>query len=597
MAGLKVTAFAGVIPRLSKTLLKDNEAQTAVNTKLLSGELRAWNMPGSVIPKAPVAAGTKSIFRYSAPSGDPLWLSWATDVDVVPGPIYATDDSPIYLTGNGAPKKTNRALAQSGIFRPMGVPAPTTAPTVAASGGSGSATTRVYLYTFVTTFGSIEEEGPPSPASAAVNVLSGGTVTLSDLPATAPADDYGITKLRIYRSTTGTTTNPYLKVADVTLGTTSYVDNVLATGLGQRLESTLHTPPPDDLQGLTAMANGILAGFRENEIYFSEPFLPHAWPPQYSLTVEYNIIGLAAFGESLLVATSGNPFVISGSSPGVMSQIKLPLYEPCVSKRSMAADDSGGMYVSPNGVIKVSQGFAGNVSQTLFTRDEWQRYHPMTMVGEVLDGSYYLFYASPYDGKRGGLIFDRNDAASALTQTTLHTEAVYVEPTTASMFVVNNNEIKEWEGDANNFLPYEWKSKVFVTPRPVNFGAVQIEAEYGDIEVGAALSEEAEEVRQGNQQTFGTAEDLKGSLGRHALNEYEVNGSILATVPQNVDGRYVLLKAFCNDRLVATIPVTGRYAVRLPSGFKGDRWEFQLNGNVPLRWLKVAETAKELARL
>jgi hypothetical protein len=597
MAGLKVEAFAGFIPRLSKMLLKDNEAQTAVNTKLLSGELRSWNMPGSVTPKAPVAAGTKSIFRYSTPSGDPLWLSWTADVDVVPGPIYATNDSPIYLTGNGTPKKTNRTLAQSGTFRPMGVPAPATAPTVVSSGGTGSATTRVYLYTFVTTFGSIEEEGPSSPVSASVNVLTGGTVTVSGLPATAPDGGYGITKLRIYRSTTGTSTNPYLKVADVNLGTTSYVDNVLATGLGQRLESTLHTPPPDDLQGLTAMANGILAGFRENEVYFSEPFLPHAWPPQYSLTVEYKIVGLVAFGESLLVATSGNPFVISGSSPGVMSQIKLPLYEPCVSKRSMAADESGAMYVSPNGVIKVSQGFAGNVTQTLFTRDEWQQYHPTTMVGEVLDGSYYLFFTNPYSETKGGLIFDRNDAASALTQTSLHTEAIYVEPTTASMFVVDNNEIKEWEGDINNFLPYEWKSKVFVTARPVNFGAAQIEAEYGDIEIGAALAEDADAIRLQNQTTFGTSADLKGALNQQAVNEFAVSGSILAPVPQQIEGRYVLLKAFCNDRLVATIPMRGRYAVRLPSGFKGDRWEFQLNGNVPLRWLKVAETAKELARL
>lgn len=46
MAGIKLTAFAGIVPRTSPSLLQDNEAQTASNTKLYSGELRSWNAPG-----------------------------------------------------------------------------------------------------------------------------------------------------------------------------------------------------------------------------------------------------------------------------------------------------------------------------------------------------------------------------------------------------------------------------------------------------------------------------------------------------------------------------------------------------------------------
>lgn len=598
MAGLRITAFSGMAPRLSKFLLKENEAQMALNTSLSSGELRAWRRPGSVTPAAQTVAGAQSIYRHLTGSGDVRWLSWASDVNVVPSPVYALNEYPIYLTGNGTPKKTNATLQNTSTYLEMGVPNPTVAPTVNVTGGSGTAESRVYLYTYISEFGTIQEESGPSPASDIATVLPGATVTVNGLPAAAPVGAYNITKVRIYRQVTGTQSNAYLKVADVNIGTTSYVDSVTASGLGQVLPSAAYEPPPTDLQGLTSMANGILAGFRGNEVYFSEPYQPHAWPSIYSLTVEFEIVGIAAFGESLVVATEGNPFVITGSTPAAMSQTKLPMYEPCVSKRSVVADRDGAMYASPNGVVKISQGFSGVITKNLMTRDEWQVYGPATMNGAVLDGSYYLFFDTVNSGAyKGAVILDGDDANQAMTLTNMHTTAVHVEPTTASMYVVEDNEVKLWEGDPLNYLPYEWTSKVFVTPRPVNFGAVQVEAEYGDIQIGEALDALAEQIQAENQITYAAADTLLSELNVTTVNFTSLNGSILQDVPSAVDGRFVLLQVYCNSRLVATLNITSRRALRLPSGFKGDRWEFRLAGNVPLRSLKVAETSKELVQL
>jgi hypothetical protein len=603
MAGLKLAAFAGIAPRVGKTLLKDNEAQTSVNTNLYSGELRSWKMPGAVVPAAPVIASCLSIYKHTDTGGDDLWLSWATDVDVVPGPIFATGEYPIYYTGDGIPKKTNSALSETGSgpypgdSYAIGVPAPTTAPSVSATGGSGTAESRVYLFTYISEFGAIEEESAPSPASSVVSVLPGGTVTVSGLGTAAPAGDYNITKKRIYRAVSGTTSTIYLKVADVTISTSSYSDTSTAAQLGGALTSSNYNPPPDDLSGLVAMANGIMAGFRGNEIYFSEPFIPHAWPVEYSLTVEYPIVAIGSFGESLVVATQGNPFVISGSTPAAMSQAKIPLYEPCVSKRSIVSDDTGVMYASPNGIVKISQGFAGIATQTLFTRDEWQKYDPSSMLGAILDGAYHIFYSNIYTSEKGSLILDRGEAASALTLTSMHTTAVHVEPTTADMYIVSDDQVKSWEGDANNFLPYEWKSKLFVLARPVNFGAAQVEAEFENIELGQALENLIAEVAAANQAIFSSGVDLKSTLGSSKIGEIYLGGSIMAHLPGGVEDRYLQVKIFCNGVLVHTRSVQDRKEFRLPSGFKGDRWEFQLNGNVPLRHLKIAETGKELAQL
>lgn len=603
MAGLKLAAFAGIAPRVSKTLLKDNEAQTSVNTNLYSGEIRSWRKPGSLPIPASVVTGCKSIYRHKDTTDDDLWLSWNKDVDVVPGPIYATGEYPIYYTGDGIPKKTNAALSETGSgpfpgdSLAMGVPTPTVAPTVSASGGSGTAESRVYLYTFISMFGAIEEESAPSPTSSILTVLPGGTVSISGLPSTAPTGDYNITKMRIYRAVAGTTSTVYLKVDDVNIGTTTYSDTKTATQLGGSLQSSSYSPPPDDLSGLVAMANGILAGFRGNEVYFSEPFIPHAWPIEYSLTVEYPIVAIAAFGESLVVATQGNPFVISGSTPQAMSQSKIPLYEPCVSKRSIVSDDTGVMYASPNGIVKIAQGFAGLSTSSLFTRDEWQFYKPSTMIGAILDGAYYLFYEDVDNDIRGSLLLDRGEAASALTTTNIHTEAVYVDPETANLYIEEGGQVKSWEGDLYNFIPYEWKSKVFHLPRPLNFAVAQLEADFGSAEISESIAGQTAEIIAANQALLTAGTDLESTLGSVEIAKHDVAGSLLTSIASVVEGRYIQVKIFCNYQLVATRSVTSRKEFRLPSGYKGDRWEFQFNGNIPVLQFRIAETAKELAEL
>jgi hypothetical protein len=603
MAALKISAFAGIAPRVSSVLLKDNEATSAINTKLYSGELRSWNKPGVVAGAASLAASVKSIYKHTDVAGDDLWLSWATDVNVVPSPIFDTGENPIYYTGSGTPKKTNSTLAETGTapypgdYYEMGVPAPTSAPTVSASGGSGTAESRVYLFTYISEFGATDEESAPSPASSVVSVLPGGTVTVSGLGTTAPAGDYNITTKRIYRVVSGTSTTIYLKVADVAIGTSSYSDTLTAAQLGGALESSNYNPPPSDMQGIVAMANGILAGFRENEIYFSEPYIPHAWPVIYSLTVEYPIVGLGAFGESVVVATKGNPFIISGSTPSSMSQSKIPLFEPCVSKRSIVSDDTGVMYASPNGVVKISQGFAGVTTNGLFTRDEWQLKYPDTMLGAVLDGAYYLFWRDQVNDVEECLILDRNEAASALTTTNIYSNAVFVDPTTAQLYIEYEGVVNEWEGDSKNYILYDWTSKQFVLPRPVNFAAIQVDAVFEDATLATTLQAEVDAVIASNQAIFASGVNLLSTLGSVAIGQIVLGGSILQKIPGGIGSRSLQVKIYCNEILVATKSITDRSTYRLPSGFKGDRWQFRFSGNVPLRAFKIAETAKELAQL
>ena len=604
MAGMKLEGFAGIVPKKSSRLLQDNEAQTAANTKLYSGEIRSWRRPGSLSPKQLPSFTPLAIYRMNNLAGDSLWLSWPVDIDVVPGPIYDSG-SPIYYTGDGLPKKTNAAMAAINPVNPnnyllMGVPTPTAAPTVTSTGGTtgsgATAETRTYLFTYLSEFGSIVEESAPSPTSALVTVNPGGTTVVSGLPTAAPTGKYNITKVRVYRSVTGTASTIFLQVKDVAIGTTSFTDTATSAQLGVSLQSTTWAPPPDGLTGLVGMANGIMAGFVGNQIYFSEPFLPHAWPPAYALSVEFPVVGLAAFGSSLMVATKGNPFIISGTTPAAMSQDKLPLYEPCMSKRSIASDEQGAMYASPNGIIKIGPGIADNVARSLFTRDEWNIYNPASMLGEVHDGRYFLFYSHP-DGTGGGLILDRNNAASPLTTTNVMATALHADPVNANLFIAEDDEIKGWDSDVVNDLHYEWRSKVFVLPRPLNFGAAQISGDFSSADATARLQALLAYLKAQNQAIWSSAKGMMGALGNQGVNEYALGGSLMLPLPTAAEDRFVLLSVYADGVLRARIQVRSDRPFRLPSGFKADQWEFVVNGNVSIRFIKFAETSKELVNI
>ena len=170
-------------------------------------------------------------------------------------------------------------------FYRLGIPAPTAAPNISVTGTDDGTTTQystAYVYTFVSAYG---EEGPPSPVTAVVNKVDAQSVTMGGLE-TFPAGSAGRTntnlaKKRIYRSNTGSNTTAFQFVKEVTLATASTTDSVTNASLGELIPSTYWIAPPDEqtslypngqMKGLTALPNGIFAGFTGKRICFSERF-------------------------------------------------------------------------------------------------------------------------------------------------------------------------------------------------------------------------------------------------------------------------------------------------------------------------------------
>jgi hypothetical protein len=201
MPSIKLENFSGTIPRTGPTQLPDNGAQIARNVRLTSLELRSWQKEERVYQ--PITNNVQTIYRLANEStGSSVWLEWAVDVNVAPSPIADDTDFRIYYTGDGQPKKTNWNLATSSgagtapfpdSWLYLGVPAPTTAPTLVSTGSGGAAETRAYVYTYISTFGAVTEESAPSPAATVNTHVTGATVTVSAFAA-APTTGYKITR-------------------------------------------------------------------------------------------------------------------------------------------------------------------------------------------------------------------------------------------------------------------------------------------------------------------------------------------------------------------------------------------------------------------
>ena len=610
MPYLKLEGFSGISPRTGATLLQPNQAQVAKNVKLQSGELRPWRK--SVLAYQSGIADTHAIYKLeNITTGGYVWLEFDTDADVVPSPIADTTEFRVYYT-NSAPKKTNWALATTGGagVKPfpnaelnMGVPAPAAAPSLSSSGGSGTAEDRVYVYTYVSEFGSVLEESAPSPAATVSTYPTGATVTVGSF-STAPVASagYNITALRIYRSVVSASTAQYLYVGEVSVDPVtgaaagSFSDTLTAEALGLVLPSLYYTPPPATLKGLISMPNGILAGFTGNQVWFCEPYLPHAWPEAYMMTVGAPIVGLGVFGQTLVVCTTQTPYLITGSQPGAMTQEKVPLPEPCVSKKSITSDQFGVLYASPNGLVSIAPGTQDVISRTLFTRDEWQQYSPSSLVGVLYQNMYLGFYQT--SDTQAAFVLMRGDTPPLVTLD-IAAQAVFVSRSTAEVFYVDplDNAIYQLDADPVNNTFYEWRSKVFALPEPTNFAVAKVQADWASLSNVGTYNEYVAAITASNQAVWSAGTPLQSTMDSVVVNGMQINGSVLQNIPTLAETKSVQAFIYANGELAATQGFSSQDPMRLPASGKEYLYEVLLTGNAPLRKFVMAASIGELRQL
>lgn len=578
MSVIKLAGFTGEAPRITPRLLPASGAQIAIDVRLEDGELSPFRKPYLITNLAGAVAGTvKTVYRHLAD-----WLYWTTAVNAVPGPV-AQDR--LYYTGDGVPK-----MRVSGTVYPLKVSAPTTKLT-ATNGGSLTAITytRLYVYTFVTAY---DEESEPCPISDDLTFSPGNTITLSGFQA-APAGR-NITKQRIYRSQTGTAGGTLLYfIAERAAGTGNYVDTIPINDFSEPLPSLDWNPPLDDLAGLVSMPNGMMAAYSGKDIYFCEPYRPHAWPQKYSLSADFDITGLACYGTTLVVGTTGNPYLVGGTSPDTMVMEKMELNMPCLNVQGMVDLGYSICYPSHDGLIQAQNGSANVVTMELLTRDQWLKLNPDTMVCGQFYGRFFGSYKyTDTDGMNveGTLIVDLTGDAPFLIRSQHRADAFYYDVVSGSLFMVIGAAVYEWDSKQSVADVYTWRSKEFVLPAPTSFGAIMFELDKRtDPDVVTAYNAAYAATVAANAALM-ASKDIGGAINGTAFNAVAVNGDLLSPLPV---GQHVNVTVYADGEFYASVARSG-VVQRLPGGRLARLWEVEIAGNVDVVELVMAGTAQEL---
>lgn len=485
MAYFKRDRFSGIAPGVSPRLLSEQFAQTAENVDFEAGRLTPVTSDSDTFTLTNTSR--RSIFFYR----DTNWLQWNDDgVSVVEGPIPADTLDRLYWTGEDYPRMGTASTIVAGSSYPassfrLGVPAPSAAPTITKAGTADDTQTPddvAYVYTFVTAFG---EEGPPSPASNVLERTNTETVTIP-MPSTEhPSGNYNFgtgAKKRIYRSNTGSTNTTFQFVAEVSFATTTYDDSSESFALGEVLPSGTWIGPPDDdtslypdgpLVGLIAVANGVFAGFTGKRLCLSEPFLPHAWPIDYRITLEEDIVAIGSVTNGIVALTDGAPYFVTGVDPSAMTAVKLDIAQACVNDRSVVDMGEYLLYAGPDGLVAVSGGEGEVVTNGLISAKQWNDdFNPTTYRAFRYENTYVAFWNG------GGFVYDPRAGEAALSNLSYTGEVRggYMHPKDGELYIIVGNKIKKYRGGTTN-KTLKWKSKQYVTPKPVSMGWVSVHAQ------------------------------------------------------------------------------------------------------------------------
>ncbi|MBW5800680.1 hypothetical protein [Halomonas elongata] len=460
--------FLGERPLLDPRLLPEKSAQVSRNIYRRRGTLKPERKPAHV-SDVPQVFRPANLFRYTPGDGAAsFWLSWrrGLDVDVARSPIANDQYERVYWTGDGPPKMGGIDVITQGdgpypsSWYQLGVPAPEQAPEVREPNnrtppddGSvdwppATVVETAYVVTCVSNYG--EESAPSMPSSLIErwddesDVPSGGHVIVTLPP--MPSSSNNIQSMRIYRTESG---GMYQYVADVAAGTGTFEDDVSSAELGIALPSAEWDMPDPKMKGLTTLPNGILAGFFGNTVAFCEAYYPHAWPVSYQLAFDDPVVGLASTSAGLVVLTTGRPSLVTGSSPAAMSQMKLDVYQSCVSKRSIVEMGGYALYASPDGLIAVGGQQAEVVTKEVFSRDQWKALDPSSIHAYRYDGRYMAFHTNGCMAFTPGEGIDRYDVKA---------EGGYYDSERDTLYLLQDGAVTAW--GAGDLFSIRWRSPI-----------------------------------------------------------------------------------------------------------------------------------------
>lgn len=469
-------AFKGANTSINAKLLPPGVGEDARNLDTSQGDMRGMRDAVSVHVLTGLIGQMASIYRMGRDeaSDTAYWLAAADDQDYARSLLAADSTERTYITGGGSPPRYTDNTYLTATPYPtdtvgLGVPAPATAMVAALNvAGTGPNETRVYTDTFLRANG---DESAPNTLTTSLDVLGGSTVNLTSL-APVPAGDHGITLRRISVTTGG----EYQRVLEQAATLTTAVDTgtrgaVLQTGGSSTKPSWL--TPPDDMVGITELWSGMHGAHHGKAYRVCVQFNPHAWPIEYRKIISDTIVGTAAWGENWLLATTGLPRVVNGSSPaGMIARPIVGFKQACQSKRSVRSVGHGVCWASNDGLAYHGQLGTKVLTDGVLTKAQWRALGPSSIIGACWGRWYIGFYNTGTE--RGSFMIDTVEPGRIIW-TDVVGYGAFEDSVSETLYVLGyGNSILKW--DYGSMLEARFKTAVFRRPTDVNAGAARIVA-------------------------------------------------------------------------------------------------------------------------
>lgn len=296
---------------------------------------------------------------------------------------------------------------------------------------------RRYYYYVSTYYDSDGREGPPSDISDLCTVRPGEHAKI-----TVSSSTYD---KRLYRSVNGQ--DGFAAVAGGDDVGSPYIDQ-FHDALGQALPMYGNPPTFDNGNLLHPAQFGV--AFEGKNVWFSDVFRLHAWPDEWKVTFETDVLAVQLIGNSVIVFTAGDTgedngkvFMMSGSDPRYMSRMEVITTEPLLNKLSLCKIGQSLFYVSTDGLMQVSNNGPQNITASYYTRRQWQELSPEHYSAETADNSIFLTHNN--DGTNLRIDLDEKES-----------------------------RISTWTDKTS--VAGEWESRVYSFPAPVRFTTARVYA-------------------------------------------------------------------------------------------------------------------------
>lgn len=306
------------------------------------------------------------------------------------------------------------------------------------------------------------------------------------------------------------------KVPDVSpyVGQQAFIDGKYGSSLGEVCPTITWSTPPDNIRGFVNMPNGVLAGYFGNFVTFCEPYMPYAWPVEYQIPTEYPIVGLCAFGQSLIVGTSGNPYIISGADSASMSAQKMDSPQSCVSRRSMVAAMGGVLYASPDGYCFANQGGVEVITTGMFSNEDWAKLTPSSIFALVHDSVLYFWYSG-----NGGGCYGLDFTSRKLTRHDIKATAVFDDVVTDYSYATYMGKVVKLLSPSGGRATGTWKSGKASLTQQAALAWIKV---MGDFEAGPVTVNWYGDGILRRTATFSSIEPQRLPPGRYLEHEVEV---------------------------------------------------------------------------